>query len=159
MPHVLVLATGGTISSRARADGSAVAADRAERLLGSVPALPPGVTVAARDVLRVNTFALMHADLRTTADALEETAFLLDLVTDDPRLVVLTCAQRSADDPEGDGPGNLRDAIVVAASPEERGAGVLAVFASRVLAADGLVKARTLDPDAFAARDGAPLGR
>ncbi|WP_087198218.1 asparaginase, partial [Clavibacter michiganensis] len=180
MPHVLVLATGGTISSRTRPDGAAVAADPADRLLGSVPALPAGVTVETRDVLRVNSFALTHADLRTIQDAvaealarddvdgvvvthgtdtLEETAFLLDLVTDDPRPVVLTGAQRSADDPAGDGPGNLRDAIVVAASPDARGAGVLAVFASRILAADGLVKARTLDPDAFAARDGAPLGR
>ncbi|RIJ59364.1 asparaginase, partial [Clavibacter lycopersici] len=180
MPHVLVLATGGTISSRTRPDGAAVAADPAARLLGSVPALPPGVTVETRDVLRVNSFALTHADLRTIAEAvaaglarddvdgivvthgtdtLEETAFLLDLVTDDPRPVVLTGAQRSADDPAGDGPANLRDAIVVAASSEARGAGVLAVFASRVLAADGLVKARTLDPDAFAARDGANLGR
>ncbi|MDO4098630.1 asparaginase [Clavibacter michiganensis] len=180
MPHVLVLATGGTISSRTRPDGAAVAADPADRLLGSVPALPAGVTVETQDVLRVNSFALTHADLRTIQDAvaealarddvdgvvvthgtdtLEETAFLLDLVTDDPRPVVLTGAQRSADDPAGDGPGNLRDAIVVAASPDARGAGVLAVFASRILAADGLVKARTLDPDAFAARDGAPLGR
>ena len=180
MPHVLVLATGGTISSRTRPDGSAVAADPAERLLGSVPDLPPGVTVATRDVLRVNSFALTHGDLRAIADAvadalarddvdgvvvthgtdtLEETALLLDLVTDDPRPVVLTGAQRSADDPVGDGPGNLRDAIVVAASEAARGAGVVAVFASRILAADGLVKARTLDPDAFASRDGAPLGR
>jgi L-asparaginase len=106
MPHVLVLATGGTISSRTRPDGSAVAADPAERLLGSVPDLPPGVTVATRDVLRVNSFALTHGDLRAIADAvadalarddvdgvvvthgtdtLEETALLLDLVTDDPR--------------------------------------------------------------------------
>ena len=180
MPHVLVLANGGTISSRTRPDGSAVAADPAERLLGSVPDLPPGVTVATRDVLRVNSFALTHGDLRAIADAvadalarddvdgvvvthgtdtLEETALLLDLVTDDPRPVVLTGAQRSADDPVGDGPGNLRDAIVVAASEAARGAGVVAVFASRILAAHGLVKARTLDPDAFASRDGAPLGR
>jgi L-asparaginase len=160
MPHVLVLATGGTISSRTRPDGSAVAADPAERLLGSVPDLPPGVTVATRDVLRVNSFALTHGDLRAIADAvadalarddvdgvvvthgtdtLEETALLLDLVTDDPRPVVLTGAQRSADDPVGDGPGNLRDAIVVAASEAARGAGVVAVFASRILAAHGLV--------------------
>ncbi|ALD12425.1 asparaginase [Clavibacter capsici] len=180
MPHVLVLATGGTISSRTRPDGSAVAADPADRLLGSVPDLPADVTVETRDLLRVNSFALTHADLRAIAEAvaaglarddvdgivvthgtdtLEETAVLLEAVVDDPRPVVLTGAQRSADDPAGDGPGNLRDAIVVAASAEARGAGVLAVFASRVLAADGLVKARTLDPDAFAPRDGAPLGR
>lgn len=180
MPHVLVLATGGTIASRTRPDGAAVAADPAERLLLSVPALPAAITVETRDVLRANSFALTHADLRTIAEAvatavsrddvdgvvvthgtdtLEETAALLQLVTDDPRPVVLTGAQRAADAPGGDGPGNLRDAIVVAASDAARGAGALVVFASRIHAADGVAKARTLDADAFAPRDGEPVGR
>ncbi|MFT7764981.1 asparaginase [Clavibacter tessellarius] len=180
MPHVLVLATGGTIASRSRPDGAAVAADPAEALLASLPDLPARITVESRDVLRANSFALTHADLRTIAEAvaaglarddvdgvvvthgtdtLEETAALLRLVGDDARPVVLTGAQRAADAPGGDGPGNLRDAIVVAASPAARGAGVLVVFASRIHAADGVAKARTLDPDAFAARDGDPVGR
>ena len=175
MPHVVVLATGGTISARRSAAGGALlATDGADRLVGGA-SVPPGVTVEAHDVLRVGSYNLTLADLRTIADAvaahlsrpdvdgivithgtdtLEETAILLDLVHADPRPVVLTGAQRSADVADTDGPRNLADAVTVAADPQLRGHGVVVAFGGAVLAARGVRKSHTVDLAAFTGSTG-----
>jgi len=175
MPHVVVLATGGTISARrSDAGGALLASDGADRLVGAV-AVPPGVTVEAHDVLKAGSYGLTLGNLRTIADTvaehltrrdvdgivvthgtdtLEETAILLDLVHADPRPVVLTGAQRSADVPDTDGPRNLADAITVAADPQLRGHGVVVAFGGAVLAARGVRKSHTVDLAAFTGRAG-----
>jgi L-asparaginase len=119
--------------------------------------------VQVRDVLSVDSSALTTADLDTIRDAvadalaqdvlgvvlthgtdtLEETALLLDLVHDDPRPVVVTGAVRSGDDPQPDGPRNLRDALAVVASPTARGLGVLVVLGGSAHAARGTRKVHT----------------
>lgn len=50
-------------------------------------------------------------------DTLEETAFLLHALGPWPKPVLMTCAMKPADHPQADGPGNLRDALLLAASP------------------------------------------
>lgn len=50
-------------------------------------------------------------------DTLEETGFLLHACWPQGKPVVLTCAMRASDAPDADGPGNLRDAIGMAATP------------------------------------------
>ncbi|MFE4470222.1 asparaginase [Leifsonia sp. NPDC056824] len=176
MQHIVVLATGGTISSRSGAGGS-VATDGGPALVAGLQVA--GVTVETVDVLRKNSFNLTLRDLRELSEAvaaqldrpevdgivvthgtdtLEESAFLVDAVHDDDRPVVFTGAQRPADHPESDGPGNLADAVVLAAHPFARRRGVLVCFAGQVFAARGVHKAETLAPAPFAARDGVPVG-
>ena len=179
MRRVVVLSTGGTIASRQDARGAGLAADAVDALLGRLP-FDPGVPVEGQDVLCVGSYLLSPADMagivreahRVLADetvlgvvvthgtdTMEETAFLADLVHDDPRPVVFTGAQRPADAADSDGPRNLADAISVAASPAARGRGVLITFDGAVFGARGTRKARTLAAAAFAAPDAGPIGQ
>jgi L-asparaginase len=168
---IKVLATGGTIatttnpttgrsapsvSAAALAAGLGAAAGDlalvAEELSNSPSwALGPeqmaGIARAARDAARnpdVRGVVVTHG---TTT--LEYTAFLADLFLDVNTPVVFTGAMRRADHADPDGPGNLRDAVQVAASDEARGLGALVVFAGRILHASGAWKAHRMDLDAF----------
>ena len=88
-------------------------------------------------------------------DTLEETAFFLHAVLDPVKPLVVTGAMRPSTDPRADGPGNLRDAIVVAAHADAHG--VLVVFAGQVFAGDEVRKVHPHRVDAFAAGDAGPL--
>lgn len=176
--RIAVLGTGGTIASRRDEYGAAQPVDHVD---GLVAGLDLGdVRVHARDILMKDSSALTTADqalivrevlaaledpaidgvvVTHGTDTAEETAYLLDLVHTDDRPVVLTGAQRPADDPETDGPRNLRDALAVAADPAARGLGVLVVFDGLVLAARGTRKVHTSEVAAFAHPDGGALGR
>jgi L-asparaginase len=95
-------------------------------------------------------------------DTLEDTAFLTDLVVGPAAArggIVFTGAVRTLAGPSTDGPGNLADAITVAADPAARGAGVLVCLGGELHAA---CWARLADPARPAAFTSAPhpvLGR
>ncbi|MQS16664.1 asparaginase [Streptomyces kaniharaensis] len=176
MGRIVVISTGGTIASRWQ--GSGFAADAQGTDVLATASVPRGVTVQVVDLFSVNSARLTTAHqltlLRTIrevladpgvdgivvthgTDTLEESAFLLDLYHDDPRPVVLTGAQRPLDAPDGDGPRNLHDALLTAASVRDRG--VLVVFAGQVHAARGTVKLQTLAVDAFGDPSGAHIAK
>ena len=177
MTRVVVLTTGGTIASRSDSSGAREAVDPADVVLGRLTR-SGDVEVAAREVLRVLSSALTPADQQAVVlavrealadpatdgvvvthgtDTMEETAYLLDLLHDDDRPVVLTGAQRAADDPSSDGPANLGLAVTAAAHPRLRGHGVLVAFDGRVLPAQGTRKVHTLAAGAFDAPDTGPV--
>jgi L-asparaginase len=176
--RVVVIATGGTIASSSEPGGAAVARRTAAQLLGSTGY--GDVEVEGRDLLNLGSYLLGHRELRLIAEAvaaqiarddvtgvvvthgtdtMEETAFLLDLVHDSDKPVVLTGAQRAADQPDSDGPRNLREAVAVAASPRARGCGALISFAGRIFAARGTRKHHTVAAQPFRTLDGGPIGR
>ncbi|MGW7452881.1 asparaginase [Streptomyces sp. NPDC054787] len=167
MARIVVISTGGTIASRWQGSGFAADADGNE-VIATAP-LPEGISVELVDLFSVNSPRLTTAHqltlLRTVhevladpgvdgivvthgTDTLEESAFLLDLHHHDPRSVVFTGSQRPMGTADGDGPGNLYDALLTAANT--RGLGVLIAFAGRVHAARGTVKTEAVALDAFA---------
>ncbi|MFI7610305.1 asparaginase [Nonomuraea terrae] len=176
--RVVLIATGGTIASSSGPDSAAVASRTAGEILGSVG--PTDVEVEGRDLLNVGSYLLGHRELRVIAEAvaeelarddvtgvvvshgtdtMEETAYLLDLVHDSDKPVVLTGAQKAADRPDSDGPQNLREAIALAAAPQARGCGALICFAGRIFPAGRTRKQHTIAPEPFRAGDGGPIGR
>src|SRR5690606_631212 len=108
--RIHVLATGGTIASRGRDEGGAVAADSVGMLLRG---LDNEYQLQFSDIMTVGSYRFGMREMRTIAEAvrdalaegaagvvvthgtdtLEETAFLLELVHDSPVSVVLTGAQ------------------------------------------------------------------
>ncbi len=88
-------------------------------------------------------------------DTLEETAYFLSRVVDASKPVVLTAAMRPASSREADGPGNLADAIAVAARAP--GHGVVVVVAGQVHSARAVRKVHPTRLDAFSSGDAGPI--
>lgn len=115
----------------------AVAA-HAERLLQEKP---PGIVVT------------------TGTDSLEEVAFVLDLLWHHEVPLIITGAMRNSTLPSADGPGNLRDAVLVAGDEQARRAGVLVVMAGEIHQAWQVRKAHTGLVSAFKSSTGGPMGQ
>jgi len=175
LPHVLVLATGGTIGS---APGGRQVTG--EQLVASIPELHGVAEVKVETIAAVGSSELTFADwsrlvarIRSAfasdpglagivvthgTDTMEETAFLLDLVIDDARPVVVTGSMRQSTVTSADGPGNVLEAITVAASPASRGRGTLVVLDDEIHAASAVTKTNTTHLSTFKSPDRGPLG-
>lgn len=175
---VVVIGTGGTISSRISGNGGSAASDLAKDLVRATGGVAAS-DVETIDVLKKNSFQLTFADMRTIAnivqaqinrpevcgvvvthgtDTLEETSFLCHLTVDSEKPVVFTGAQRQPDSKDSDGPANLRDSITVASDPSARGLGVLVVFSGRIYSAEGLRKMHTIGMSPFGSCNSGILG-
>ncbi len=172
VPHVVLLATGGTISGSAKGELSG------EDLLALLH-LSGAVQVEVHDVARVGSSALGRGDWASLVtairkaladpavagvvithgtDTMEETAFFLDLVIDDPKPVVVTGSMRNNDALSADGPANLAEAIRVAADPQARGLGTLVVLDDQIHGAVAAAKGDTNRLSAFGSTNAGPFG-
>ena len=113
-----------------------------------------------RQLLKAVNDALQRDDVQAVVithgtDTIEETAFLLEVMGPWPKPVVLTCAMQPADSPTADGPGNLRDALLLAQHPDFQGLAV--VCAGKAHHPLHLQKIRTDQDDAFSSGLSRPL--
>ena len=188
LPHVLIVATGGTIASRAGSpenlSGYSVA-DTGEDLVAAVPAISDVARVTVEQYSNVPSTAITPADWVRLAqlinevlerqgegpfgdvdgvvvthgtDALEETAFFLNLTVRSEKPVVIVGAMRPASAISADGPLNLLNAVRVAAHPSSRDRGALVVLNQEINAARDVTKANTRLVQTFAARGLGILG-
>ena len=172
-PHLLVLATGGTIAGMA---GDALRHDYRPGQIGiddyltQVATLDLGVPLKGRQIANIGSediggpiWSALHAAIAEAlsdndctgviithgTDTLEETAFLLDLTLPTAKPVVLVGAMRPADAVGYDGLRNFANAVRVANDSDASGRGVLVVMGDRVFAARDVRKVRTRGTDAF----------
>ena len=184
MNRLLLLTTGGTIAGRA-ADSTQLnsyeaGAIPAETLLAAVPQLQALASIQVEPIANVDSADLQFNHWRQLVarireafqsdpdlagvvithgtNTLEETAWLLQLLIDDPRPVVLVGAMRPATALSADGPLNLYQAVQVAVSSEARGYGVLVVMDGQIHGARAVTKVATQGVGAFASPGSGPLG-
>lgn len=172
LPKVVVITTGGTISCTADRNGALIPTVSGQQLVTPVAERFAGnVTIEVQELTRLDSSSMTLADIdEITAachraledpsvlgvvvthgtDSMEETGIALDTFHNDSRPIVLTGSQKPYDHPESDGPGNLFEAVMIAADSSAKDIGVLIVFGHAVLPARGAVKWHTSDDLAFA---------
>jgi L-asparaginase len=170
VPKILLISLGGTITMTRDAEGGIVPTLSAADIVRAIPGINaiadietlspmtvPGASLSIDNVLAVATLI----DQRFASgvdgivviqgtDTIEETAFLLELVVQSERPVVVTGAMRGPQAPGADGPANVLAATVVAAAPAASGRGTLVVLNDEIHAARFVQKSHTSLPSAFA---------
>lgn len=91
-------------------------------------------------------------------DTMEETAYLFDLTIKTDKPIVFTGAMRSGSELGYDGPSNLAQSIVTAASESSRGLGVLVCLNSELNSASEVTKTNSVALNAFRTPSFGPLG-
>jgi L-asparaginase len=102
--------------------------------------------------------AVCGAVVTVGTSALEECAYLFDLVVDQEKPIVFTGAMRMRSDPIYDGTQNLSGALHVAAESRARSLGTLVVMNDEIHAAPDVTKEHSHGIDAFASPANGPLG-
>ncbi|KAK7750634.1 hypothetical protein SLS62_007481 [Diatrype stigma] len=181
-PNVTIFGTGGTIASQAKTT-TALSGYQAnlsiQSLVDSVSELLDvanlwGIQVSnilSKDMSAAIALQLskaVNAELSRPdvdgvvvthgTDTLEETAFLLDLTIQSDKPVVFVGSMRPASALSADGPMNLFQAVILAASKEARGRGTLIAMNNRIGAAWNTNKNHANAPDSFYSVDEGQVG-
>jgi L-asparaginase len=180
-PSVRILATGGAIAGTkagAQSYGYKSGSFSVDDLMGAVPQLKDVAELDGEQVANIGSqdmndqvwLKLAHRVNELLAssdvdgvvithgtDTMEETAFFLDMVTKSEKPVVLVGSMRPATAVSADGPGNLLNAVAVAASPGARGRGVLVALNGEVHAARNVTKTDTTNVDTFKSLNRGPV--
>ena len=183
MKTLLVIGTGGTIAGAAPAatqtTGYHAGALAVSQLVDDLPALAEIASIRTSQPFSIGSqhmassnwleLALLVREAQADAgvdgivithgtDTMEETAFFLDLVTNDRKPIVMTGAMRPATAVSADGPANLLGACRFACDAGAAGRGVLVAFGDRAFTAASVTKVHTLHTAGFAARGDAVSG-
>lgn len=183
LPRVKILATGGTIAgtgaSSTQTVGYTAAVLPVDKLLAGVPELKKIANVAGEQIAQVASENMTHEVWLKLAkrvnqllaggevdgivithgtDTMEETAYFLNLVVKSDKPVVLVGAMRPATAMSADGPLNIYNAVVVAASADARGKGVLVTLNDTINGARDVTKMNTSAVDTFRSPDLGLLG-
>ena len=174
LPNVVILATGGTIAGTGASSTTTVGYTAAtvgvQSLINAVPELAKVAKVSGEQVFQIASENMSNEHWLTLAkrvntllaqpnvdgivithgtDTLEETAYFLDLVVKSKKPVVLVGAMRPSTALSADGPINLYNSVLLAASPEAVGKGVLVAMNDQIQAARDVTKTNTSTLDAF----------
>ena len=182
LPNVRILATGGTIagvSQSATQTQYQAAKVGVDLLIDAVPEMKSVANVSGEQVVKIGSqdmndevwlklakrinelLAQKDVDgivITHGTDTMEETAYFLNLTVKSDKPVVLVGAMRPSNAMSADGPFNLFNAVVVAASPASKGRGVMVAMNDVVLDGRDVTKTSTTEVQTFAAPNFGPLG-
>jgi len=179
MKHVVVLTTGGTISTRDVDGSGARPVLRGQDLLQQIPDLGAVAEVEVAELAFVPGAFMTLATMRQMSerarqilsqpqvaglvvthgtDTLEESAYLLYLTVDPDKPVVFTGAMRNSSQIGFDGYRNLYDAIRVAASESAHGLGTLVVLNEEIHSARWVTKTNGQKEDTYESPATGPVG-
>jgi L-asparaginase len=173
LPKIKIVATGGTIAG-AQADvkeaGYKAGTFRVEDLINAVPQLKTLADLSGEQIVnigsqdmnnevwlklakRVNEL-LKQPDvdgivITHGTDTLEETGYFLNLVVKSSKPVVLVGSMRPATSISAEGPMNLYNAVAVAANPDAKGRGVMAVLNDEIHYTREIQKQNSTQLDTF----------
>ena len=178
---IRMIFTGGTISMKHDATaGGAIPALTGEQILARIedvraqaeidvfdfgaypgPHITPSLMM---DLARITQESVDREDVEGViithgTDTLEETAYFLDLVLDTVKPVILIGSMNHTDDPEWDGPINVRDSLSAVICGQFKGLGVLTCLHGEINAASEVTKTHTQQRDTFMSFDFGPVGR
>lgn len=181
-PNIHILATGGTIAG---AGGSAVKTNYKAgqvaigTLLDAVPQVKKIANVTGEQIVRIGSqdmtddvwlkLANRINELLATdncdgivithgTDTMEETAYFLNLTVNSNKPVVLVGAMRPSTSMSADGPLNLYNAVVVAASKNSKNRGVTVVMNGEILGAHNVLKTNTVNVQTFQSPNSGAIG-
>ncbi|PWY88892.1 L-asparaginase [Aspergillus sclerotioniger CBS 115572] len=184
LPNVTIFATGGTIagsdSSSTATTGYTSGAVGVLALIDAVPSMLDVANVAGVQVANVGSEdvtsdilismskeinrvvcddpTMAGAVITHGTDTLEETAFFMDATINCGKPVVIVGAMRPSTAISADGPFNLLEGVMVAASPKSRERGAMVVMNDRIASAYYVTKTNANAMDTFKAMEMGYLG-
>lgn len=181
--NIVILATGGTIAGTASCSEETLSYTSGvlsiDKMICELPALQQIANVQGEQIAQIDSCDMTHDLWLTLAkranallaldtvdglvithgtDTLEETAYFLNLVIKSQKPVVLVGAMRPATAISTDGPRNLYDGVVLAASEQAYGSGVLVCLNDTINYSRDVTKTNTSLQDTFKAPELGYLG-
>ncbi len=181
-PRITVLATGGTIAGAGASAANSATYQAAkvpvDKLIAGVPELSDVAVVKGEQVFQIASESFTNDKLLTLGkrvsalakdpevdgivithgtDTLEETAYVLNLVVNTDKPIVVVGSMRPGTAMSADGMLNLYDAVVVAGSRDARGKGVLVAMNDEIHSGRDVTKRVNIKTNAFFSQWG-PLG-
>lgn len=178
-PKVLIVSTGGTISSKYDEEKGYSPAVTAQELSSSIPelcgladvepvqfcnvlsfALKPHQILELVNIIRARISGEDYAGAVVTQGTatMEETSWLADLLWDMDKPLVFTGAMLNASERDWDGARNIANSVSVAANPIAGGKGVLVCMGGEIHAARDVSKIHKSSLNTFVSLNAGPLG-
>jgi len=182
LPHVVILATGGTIAGSAATEvqaGYQSGQVGVDVLINAVPQLKELANVTGEQISNIGSQNMSDSVWLKLAkrcnellakddvdgivithgtDTMEETAYFLNLVVKSKKPVVLTCSMRPSTALSADGPLNIFNAVAVAASKDAVDRGVMVVANDLIHSGRAAIKGSTTAVETFFSPLVGPLG-
>ncbi|SJZ68629.1 asparaginase [Selenihalanaerobacter shriftii] len=179
MKKIKLISTGGTIAMGENKEGKLIPKFTGKELIESIPELEEMCEVEVNEFCNIDSSQmtpermfklaqLVKEEIRNSdidgivithgTDTLQETAYMLNVLIDSSKPVIITGAMRGATELGSDGSANIYQAFKVAVKEKSKDQGVLVVLNNEIHTAHLLTKRHTTNLAAFRSTNSGRLG-